>query len=96
MTPDTLTTPEKISLHGKTFTPAEQLPIPEWPCVVSERPQPTLTVKDDDLFLVTDTMGNISGLAGNTCCATATVSQNFGKCARAEGLHNGPAEGTSG
>jgi glycogen debranching enzyme len=61
MTPDTLTTPEKISLHGKTFTPAEQLPIPEWPCVVSERPQPTLTVKDDDLFLVTDTMGNISG-----------------------------------
>ncbi|MTJ10440.1 amylo-alpha-1,6-glucosidase [Anabaena sp. UHCC 0204] len=60
MTPDTLITPEKIVLDGKTFTIAENLPIPEWPCVVSERPQPTLTVKDDDLFLVTDTIGNIS------------------------------------
>jgi glycogen debranching enzyme len=59
-----MTTPsqlsEKIVLDGKTFISAEKLPIPEWPCVVSERPQPTLTVKDDDLFLVTDTMGNIS------------------------------------
>lgn len=61
MTPDTLMTPEKIVLDGKTFVPAEQIPIPEWPCVLSDRPQPTLTVKDDDLFLVTDTLGNISG-----------------------------------
>ncbi|TAE58575.1 MAG: amylo-alpha-1,6-glucosidase [Nostocales cyanobacterium] len=52
---------DNIVLDGKTFIPAEQLSIPEWPCVVSERPQPTLTIKDDDLFLVTDTMGNISG-----------------------------------
>ncbi|BAZ51844.1 amylo-alpha-1,6-glucosidase [Nostoc sp. NIES-4103] len=65
MTPDTLINPEKILLDGKTFIPAEQLPIPEWPCVVSERPQPTLTVKDDDLFLVTDTIGNISGCSLN-------------------------------
>ena len=61
MTPEMLITPDKIELDGKTFVPAEQLPIPEWPCVLSERPQPTLTVKDDDLFLVTDTLGNISG-----------------------------------
>lgn len=61
MTPDTLTTSEKLELDGKVFVPAQQLPIPEWPCVLSERPQPTLTVKDDDLFLVTDTIGNISG-----------------------------------
>ncbi|MBW4511256.1 MAG: amylo-alpha-1,6-glucosidase [Scytonematopsis contorta HA4267-MV1] len=61
MTPDTLMTPEKIVLDGKTFVPAEQIPIPEWPCVLSERAQATLTVKDDDLFLVTDTLGNISG-----------------------------------
>ncbi len=61
MTPDTLITPDKIVLDGKTFISAEQIYIPEWPCVVSERPQPTLTVKDDDLFLVTDTIGNISG-----------------------------------
>jgi glycogen debranching enzyme len=60
MTPDILMTPEKIFLDGKTFVPAELLPIPEWPCVISERPQLTLTVKDDDLFLVTDTLGNLS------------------------------------
>jgi glycogen debranching enzyme len=65
MTPDTLTTPERIFLDGKTFVPAELIPISEWPCVISERPQPTLTVKDDDLFLVTDTLGNISGCSLN-------------------------------
>jgi glycogen debranching enzyme len=83
MTPDTLMTPEKISLDGKTFVPAEQIPIPEWPCVVSERPQPTLTVKDDDLFLVTDTLGNISGCSLNDgnpsmglfCCDTRFLSR---------------------
>ncbi|MBW4601812.1 MAG: amylo-alpha-1,6-glucosidase [Calothrix sp. FI2-JRJ7] len=61
MTPDTLIAPEKILLDGKAFVPADQIPIPEWPCVASSRPQPTLTIKDDDLFLVTDTLGNISG-----------------------------------
>ncbi|MBD2342739.1 amylo-alpha-1,6-glucosidase [Anabaena subtropica] len=84
MTPDTLTTPDKILLDGKTFIPADQLPIPEWPCVVSERPQPTLTVKDDDLFLVTDTIGNISGCSLNDggnpsmglfCCDTRFLNR---------------------
>ncbi|OUL19886.1 amylo-alpha-1,6-glucosidase [Nostoc sp. RF31YmG] len=83
MTPDILMTPEKIFLDGKTYIPAEQLPIPEWPCVLSERPQPTLTVKDDDLFLVTDTMGNISGCSLNDgnpsmglfCCDTRFLSR---------------------
>ncbi|MBD2499680.1 amylo-alpha-1,6-glucosidase [Anabaena azotica] len=83
MTPDTLTTPDKILLDGKIFIPAEELPIPEWPCVVSERPQPTLTVKDDDLFLVTDTMGNISGCSLNDgnpsmglfCCDTRFLNR---------------------
>ncbi|MFN6568389.1 amylo-alpha-1,6-glucosidase [Dendronalium sp. ChiSLP03b] len=83
MTPDTPTNPERIFLDGKTFIPAEQLPIPEWPCVVSERPQPTLTAKDDDLFLVTDTMGNISGCSLNDgnpsmglfCCDTRFLSR---------------------
>ncbi|MEM7727511.1 MAG: amylo-alpha-1,6-glucosidase [Cyanobacteria bacterium P01_A01_bin.45] len=56
---------EKIIVDGKTFVYAEQLPVPEWPCVVSERPQSTLTVKDDDLFLVTDTLGNITGCSIN-------------------------------
>jgi len=61
MTPEMLMTADRIDLDGKTFVPAEELPIPEWPCVLSERSQPTLTVKDDDVFLVTDTLGNISG-----------------------------------
>ncbi|ARV62610.1 amylo-alpha-1,6-glucosidase [Nostocales cyanobacterium HT-58-2] len=83
MTPDTLMTPEKIFLDGKTFVPADQLPITEWPCVISEKPQPTLTVKDDDLFLVTDTLGNISGCSLNEsnpslglfCCDTRFLSR---------------------
>jgi glycogen debranching enzyme len=58
---DTIATQENLELDGRVFVPAEQLPIPEWPCVLSERPQPTLTIKDDDLFLVTDTLGNIAG-----------------------------------
>ena len=53
--------PDMIELDGRTFLPAEQLPLTEWPCVITERPQPTLTLKDDDLFLITDTLGNISG-----------------------------------
>lgn len=61
MIADTLTTPDKITVDGITFIPAQEAPITEWPCVISERPQPTLTIKDDDVFLVTDTLGNISG-----------------------------------
>ncbi|BAY93388.1 MULTISPECIES: amylo-alpha-1,6-glucosidase [unclassified Tolypothrix] len=83
MTSDILMTPEKIFLDGKTYIPAEQLPIPEWPCVISERPQPTLTVKDDDLFFITDTIGNISGCSLNDgnpsmglfCCDTRFLSR---------------------
>jgi glycogen debranching enzyme len=58
-------TPEIIKFEGRTFVPADQLPIPEWACVLSERPQPTLTLKDDDLFLLTDTLGNILGGCGD-------------------------------
>ncbi|MDF5710504.1 MAG: amylo-alpha-1,6-glucosidase [Nostoc sp. S4] len=83
MTSDALMTTEKILVDGKTFVAAEQLPIPEWPCVVSERPQPTLTVKDDDLFFVTDTIGNISGCSLNDgnpsmglfCCDTRFLNR---------------------
>lgn len=61
MTAETLTTQDKIIVDGIAFIPAQDAPITEWPCVISERPQPTLTIKDDDVFLVTDTLGNISG-----------------------------------
>jgi glycogen debranching enzyme len=52
---------EIIELDGRKFVPAEQLPLPEWASVLNERPQPMLTLKDDDLFLLTDTFGNIGG-----------------------------------
>jgi glycogen debranching enzyme len=50
-----------VDLEGRVFVPATERPIPEWGCVVSDRAQPTLTLKDDDLFLIADTLGNISG-----------------------------------
>jgi hypothetical protein len=43
------------------FAPAQQVPIPEWPCTLTRRQQPSLTLKDNDLFLITDTLGNIAG-----------------------------------
>ena len=54
-------TTDTIELDGKIFAPAEELPVPEWPSILADRPLPTLTLKDDDLFLVTDTLGNIGG-----------------------------------
>jgi len=49
-----------VELDGRTFAPAQQVPIPEWPCTTTRRQQPTLTLKDNDLFLITDTLGNIA------------------------------------
>lgn len=63
---------ETIEIDGRTFVRADQFMIPEWPCVLSERPQPTLTLKDDDLFLLADTLGNIGG------CVEADRSAGMG------------------
>ncbi|PSB59276.1 amylo-alpha-1,6-glucosidase [Chamaesiphon polymorphus] len=60
---------DRIELEGRIFIPASELDIPDWGCVVSDRNQPTLTLKDDDLFLITDTLGNISG-----CSRDETIS----------------------
>ncbi len=49
-----------VELDGRTFAPAQQVPIPEWPCTTTRRQQPTLTIKDNDLFLITNTLGNIA------------------------------------
>lgn len=49
-----------LEFEGRTFADAEQVPIPEWQCSTTQRLQPTLTLKDDDIFLITDTIGNIS------------------------------------
>jgi glycogen debranching enzyme len=50
-----------LELDGRTFAPAQQVPIPDWPCTTLQRQQPTLTLKDNDIFLITDTLGNIVG-----------------------------------
>ncbi len=52
---------ETLKLDGKTFVSTETVPISQWPCVKNEPRIPTLTLKDDDIFLVTDTLGNIPG-----------------------------------
>jgi glycogen debranching enzyme len=58
-----------IELEGKIFVPVGELDLPAWNCVVSDRTQPALTLKDDDLFLITDMLGNISG-----CSRDETIS----------------------
>jgi glycogen debranching enzyme len=52
--------PDIVELDGRTFIPAEQNSLPE-ACAATRRFQPTLTLKDNDLFLITDTLGNIDG-----------------------------------
>jgi glycogen debranching enzyme len=52
---------ETIEIDGRIFIPTSEKPFPEWGCVLGNRPIPTLTLKDDDLFVITDTIGNISG-----------------------------------
>jgi glycogen debranching enzyme len=52
---------QTLEFEGRCFVPAEMLPVEDWPIVERDRPQPTLTLKDNDLFLITDTLGNISG-----------------------------------
>ncbi len=62
--------PDRVELEGRVFVPASELDLPEWGCVVSDRNQPTLTLKDDDLFLITDTLGNISGCSRDETIAS--------------------------
>jgi glycogen debranching enzyme len=50
-----------LEFEGRTFIPAEQLEFSERGCVLGDLPRPLLTLKDDDLFLLTDTSGNIGG-----------------------------------
>jgi glycogen debranching enzyme len=52
---------EIMDIDGREFVPTAEMPLPEWNCVLGDRPITTLTLKDDDLFLITDTLGNIAG-----------------------------------
>jgi glycogen debranching enzyme len=52
---------ELIEVDGRTFVPITDNPPLEWSCAIGDHPSPTLTLKDDDLFLITDFLGNIAG-----------------------------------
>jgi glycogen debranching enzyme len=52
--------PDILELEGRSFVAAEEIGIPEWTAANTKRLQPTLTLKDDDLFIITDPLGNIS------------------------------------
>ena len=52
---------EILEQHGQRFVSVQQWPLLEWPGVGSTQALPTLTIKEDDLFMITDTLGNISG-----------------------------------
>lgn len=52
---------EQFEMHGRNYISAAELKVPKWNYLLRERAIPTLTLKDDDLFLITDNLGNISG-----------------------------------
>lgn len=50
-----------IELHGKTFTVVDHQYFSEWEHAFEEQNKPTFTIKDNDVFLITDRMGNVAG-----------------------------------
>ncbi len=54
--------PSTIEVDGRTYIPVDQTKIASWNCLIGEHPISTLTLKDGDLFLITDILGNISDL----------------------------------
>lgn len=66
--------PLTIEVGGRTFIPVDQSLISPWVCLIGEHPISTLTLKDDDLFLITDTLGNISDLS----CRIGGIEDSMG------------------
>ncbi|MDX2100437.1 MAG: glycogen debranching N-terminal domain-containing protein, partial [Leptolyngbyaceae cyanobacterium bins.59] len=69
-------TQDVIELDGRAFVVAGPETASDWPCVFGDRPQPTLTLKDDDLFLIADTLGNIAGCLEDTAQASSGLFCN--------------------
>jgi glycogen debranching enzyme len=63
-----------IEVDGRTYAPLDKMTIAPWGCVIGEHPISTLTLKDDDLFLITDTLGNISDLT----CRVGGIEDSMG------------------
>ncbi|AFY74408.1 glycogen debranching enzyme [Synechococcus sp. PCC 7502] len=63
-----------IEINGRTFIPVDKTLVTPWNCLIGEHPISTLTLKDDDLFLITDTLGNISDLS----CRIGGIEDSMG------------------
>ena len=63
-----------IEIDGRKFVLASESPIAPWVCEIGERPVSTLTLKDNELFLITDTLGNIY----DTGCRTEGLESSMG------------------
>jgi len=66
--------PTTIEIDGRVFVPFDKNLINAWNCLIREHPISTLTLKDDDLFLITDTLGNISDLS----CRIGGIEDSMG------------------
>ena len=81
-TQPSLIEPSTIEVNGRTYIPVDPTAIAPWTCVIGEHPISTLTLKDDDLFLITDTLGNIADLScriGGIEDLTFPVKYEFGQ-----------------
>lgn len=54
---------QTYELYGKNFLTVPQLNKPEWPYALDFQRQPTLVIKHDDIFLITDELGNTAASA---------------------------------
>lgn len=73
-TPLTIIEPATIEIAGRRYIPIDKSLISPWVCVIGEHPIATLTLKDDDLFLITDTLGNVSDLS----CRIGGIEDSMG------------------
>jgi len=74
ITPLPIIEPTTIEVGGRTFIPLDKSLISPWVCVIAEHPIATLTLKDDDLFLITDTLVNISDIS----CRLGGIEDSMG------------------
>lgn len=66
---------EIIEFEGRKFIPLDCPPANEWLCPINnQHPIPTLTLKNDDIFFITDTLGNIE----HTDCSSNSTMKSMG------------------
>ncbi|GFE70422.1 amylo-alpha-1,6-glucosidase [Chroococcus sp. FPU101] len=69
---------EIIEFEGRKFVQSEFYSAEEWSCAIdNEHPIPTLTLKNDDIFLITDTLGNV---ASSNCSTNGMVNSMGAFC----------------